>query len=168
MGGGGVMGVDDPCVYAQNLHRQARSQTRERQRQLSVIQLPSASSLMAKTSIHAMLFLRTRPMDDRHATLVVALSNGSIQMYTHHPLAVPPFKASFNAIHMAGDAVTAMTTDPAERYLIVGTSLGYIKTWLICNYWCDLRWLVVLVECWFDVFFTVFRLPNKYTSICPH
>lgn len=77
-------------------------------------------------------------MDERFGTLVVALSNGVIQMYTHHPLAKRAFLASFNAIHMAGDAVTVMTTDPANRYLMVGTSLGYIKMWLVCNFWCEL------------------------------
>lgn len=90
---------------------------------------------MTKTSVHAMLFLESRPMDDRHGTLLVALSTGMIQVFSHHPQA-PGYVESFNAIHMAGDAIISMTTDRANRYLLTGTSLGYIKTWLICNFWC--------------------------------
>lgn len=90
--------------------------------------------MMRQTSVHAMLFLDSRPMDGRYGTLLVSLSTGIIQVFSHHPQG-PGFITSFNGIHMAGDVVISMTTDKANRYLFTGTSLGYIKTWLICNYW---------------------------------
>lgn len=114
--------------------RTARSKSAERNRQLSIVQLPAAASLLRTTAVHAMLFLNSRPMDDEHGTLFVSLSNGMLQMFSHHPQSRGFFEA-FNAVHMAGDVVISMATDEANRYLLTGTSLGYIKTWLICNYW---------------------------------
>lgn len=126
-----------PCNDSANnrMNRsKSASRTVNRNRLISIVQLPAAASVMNKTAVNVMLFLPTRPMDDKHGTLLIALSTGIIQMFTHHPQA-PGYFESFNAIHMAGDSVVSMVTDKADRLLITGTSLGYIKTWLICNFW---------------------------------
>lgn len=89
---------------------------------------------MAQLSVQAMLFLDTRPMARNIGSLLVALSDGNIQIWSHHP-ETTSVKGSFNAIHMAGDQVTAMATDKNNFYLFTGTTYGYVKIWLIADYW---------------------------------
>lgn len=79
-----------------------------------------------------MLSLRARPSTPAHGTIVVALEHGIVQLFSNHNLG--GFIDSFHAIHMAGDCVISMVSDEANRYLITATALGYIKTWLICNF----------------------------------
>lgn len=95
--------------------------------------MPTKSALMQPLAIHSTIFLDTRSMSPDTGTLFVALSNGFIQVYSHHNLG--GYLNVFNAIHMAGDCVTFMQTDKGNNYLFTGHALGYIKTWHIVNYW---------------------------------
>lgn len=100
---------------------------------MSIVQLPASAVRHNKTAVHSMICLTTRPCSPDYGTVFVALENGIIQVFSNHYLG--GYIACFNAIHMAGDCVTSMAVDKTDRYLITGTALGYIKTWLICNYW---------------------------------
>lgn len=84
-------------------------------------------------AVHACWFLKSRPMLPDWGTLFVALSNGVIQVFSHHNLG--GYIDSFNAIHMAGDCVVAIISDEEDRYLFTGTAQGYVKTWMVRNYW---------------------------------
>ncbi|KFB35627.1 AGAP002309-PA-like protein [Anopheles sinensis] len=103
------------------------------QRRLSRIVMPSGLEQMRLLSIQALLFLPTRPMSASFGTLLGSLDNGIVQVWSHHPDG--EFVGQFNAVHMAGDRVLAMTSDAANRFLFTGTALGYIKTWYIENRW---------------------------------
>ncbi|XP_058119109.1 WD repeat-containing protein on Y chromosome [Anopheles ziemanni] len=103
------------------------------QRRLSRIVMPSGLEQMRLLSIQALLFLSTRPMLPSFGTLLGSLDNGIVQVWSHHPEG--GFVGQFNAVHMAGDRVLAMTSDAANRFLFTGTALGYIKTWYIENCW---------------------------------
>lgn len=80
-----------------------------------------------------MLFLTTRPSLPDVGNLFIAIENGRIQVFSDHING--GYIDSFNAIHMAGDCVISMTTDSENRYLMTGTAMGYIKIWLVRNYW---------------------------------
>lgn len=99
---------------------------------LSEVQLPSALLTHSEISVNDMIFLRARKVSPGHGTLVVALSNGIIQFYSHHNLG--NYIDSFNAIHKSGDSVVVLATDEKNEYLFTGTAFGYVKTWLILNY----------------------------------
>ncbi|KAG4072283.1 hypothetical protein HA402_004215 [Bradysia odoriphaga] len=103
-----------------------------RSRRISVVQMPSKLQAFRTETVHAMLFLLTRPSLPKVGNLFVAIENGRIQVFSDH--IAGGFIDSFNAIHMAGDCVISMATDSENRYLITGTAMGYIKTWLVCNY----------------------------------
>lgn len=66
-------------------------------------------------------------------TLCLSLDHGLMQVYSHHNQG--GFIDSFNASHLAGDCVVSCATDRENRYLFTGTVLGYVKTWLVKNYW---------------------------------
>jgi hypothetical protein len=102
-------------------------------RQISLILVPSQAAEMRNLSITAMIFLDIRPMVIGYGTLLTALCDGRVMVWSHHSLG--GYMDAFNAIHMAGDSVVSMTTDKKNKYLFVGTARGYIKTWLIINCW---------------------------------
>jgi hypothetical protein len=58
-------------------------------------------------------------------SLLVAVQNGNIQVWSHHPAG--GYIGSFLAIHAAGDHVVAMATDQDNEYLFTGDSI-YIHT----------------------------------------
>lgn len=137
LGGGPVLNKRSsvtamPTVY--NRTKQLASQLADRQRRLSTVQLPDRTQHAQKIAVHAVLFLRARELHEQRGTLVVALSNGQVQWYTHHPFVAQPYLNEFDAIHMAGDAVTALATDEENHFLVTGTALGYIKTWMVRNF----------------------------------
>lgn len=101
-------------------------------REVSTVALPDTVVEHANRTIEALVFLSTRPMTPKHGTLVIALSDGKIQFYSHHENG--SFLASIDAIHMAGDGCVTLATDQRNEYLFVGTAFGYIKTWYIANY----------------------------------
>lgn len=103
-------------------------------RPISIIQMPLLSDLQRKTSVTATIFLQNRPMDPQYGTLFVAIGNGNILVFSHH-IHSKGYMDFFFAIHMAGDTVMSMDTDPENRLLFVGTTRGYVKTWLISNFW---------------------------------
>lgn len=63
---------------------------------------------------------------------MLSLENGQVQCWSDH--SAGGYKGSFQAIHTAGDYVSAFTTDNDNEYLITGTTVGYIKIWLMANY----------------------------------
>ncbi|CAG9785369.1 unnamed protein product [Diatraea saccharalis] len=63
---------------------------------------------------------------------MLSLENGQVQGWSDHPAG--GYQGSFQAAHAAGDYVSALSTDPDNRYLFTGTTVGYIKVWLMTNY----------------------------------
>ncbi|KAG5673016.1 hypothetical protein PVAND_003094 [Polypedilum vanderplanki] len=80
-----------------------------------------------------MISLNNRPLNVTNGTLLVSLSNGRIQVWSHHHHS-QSYITDFNAIHMTGDVITAMTTDTENCFLFTGSSYGYIKIWMIFNF----------------------------------
>ncbi|RZC00553.1 EF-hand 8 and/or WD40 domain containing protein [Asbolus verrucosus] len=103
-----------------------------KQRRVSTVPMPEQCMPLRRLAIHCMLFLCARTMDPSTGTLLVAMENGTIQVWSHHISG--SFITSFSAIHKAGDYVISMTTDVNNEFLFTGTSVGYIKTWLLKNY----------------------------------
>nr|B0WYR6.2 RecName: Full=WD repeat-containing protein on Y chromosome; Short=WD40 Y [Culex quinquefasciatus] len=100
-----------------------------RQRRLTRIVMPVKAEQLRQLTIHELLFLESRPMHPEVGTLLSSLDTGVIQVYSHH--VDGGFLGSFNAVHMAGDRVVSMTTDPYNKFLFTGSYLGYVKTWLL-------------------------------------
>lgn len=63
---------------------------------------------------------------------MLSLENGQVQAWSDH--SAGGFKGSFQGVHTAGDYVSALATDVRNDYLFCGTTVGYIKTWLMTNY----------------------------------
>lgn len=141
-----------------------------------------------------MLSLNSRPLSAKNGTLLVSLSSGRVQVWSHHHT-VESCITDFNAVHVAGDvskwlidvhlecwswcihfsffflfvhfharrrknktilfstlppplpswrkmSVTAMASDTQNCYLFTGSARGYIKAWMIVNFWyvfnCDI------------------------------
>ncbi|XP_052754696.1 WD repeat-containing protein on Y chromosome-like isoform X2 [Galleria mellonella] len=94
--------------------------------------LPARAQAMRQLAVHAMIFLETRPCTMHDAALMVALENGQVQGWSDHPAG--GFQGSFQGVHTVGDYVSAFATDSANRFLFTGTTVGYIKVWLMTNY----------------------------------
>nr|XP_032514989.1 WD repeat-containing protein on Y chromosome-like [Danaus plexippus plexippus] len=103
-----------------------------RARRVSTVSLPARAQKMRQLAVHATIFLTTRPCHMRVASLMVALENGQVQCWSDHPAG--GLQGSFQGIHTAGDYVSAFATDVANDYLFAGTTVGYIKIWLMTNY----------------------------------
>ncbi|XP_062565514.1 WD repeat-containing protein on Y chromosome [Armigeres subalbatus] len=103
-----------------------------RQRRLTKIVMPATAELLRQLTIHNLLFLEARPQHPEYGTLLASVDTGMIQIYSHHPNG--GYLGSFNAVHMAGDRVIAMTSDPDNTFLFTGSYLGYVKIWLLDNY----------------------------------
>ena len=78
-------------------------------------------------------------------SFLIALSDGTIQLWSHHPK-MTSLMTSFNAIHMAGDQVTAMATDKENFYLFTGSTHGYVKIWVIADYWYVIMSLMIFMS----------------------
>lgn len=63
---------------------------------------------------------------------MLSLENGQVQGWSDH--SAGGYQGSFQAIHTAGDYVSAFATDTNNDYLFTGTTIGYIKVWLMRNY----------------------------------
>lgn len=116
-----------PAFMAQQQKRDAKG------RALSMIPLPMEAAELRHLSVQAALFLTLRLIDPSYGTLFTALSNGKVLVWSHHRLS--GYLEQFNAIHMAGDSVSTLSTEATETYLFTGTMMGYVKTWLLTNYW---------------------------------
>ncbi|XP_030753243.1 WD repeat-containing protein on Y chromosome isoform X2 [Sitophilus oryzae] len=103
-----------------------------RKGRLSTVSLPEECFSLRKLAVHCMLFLSARKSDPQVGTLLVALENGVIQVWNHH--VAGGFITSFWAVHKAGDYIISMTSDDNNEFLFLGTTAGYIKTWLLKNY----------------------------------
>lgn len=95
--------------------------------------MPSKLQIFRTETVHAMIFLTTRPSLPDVGNLFIAIENGRIQVFSDH--IIGGYINSFNAIHMAGDCVISFATDTENRYLMTGTAMGYIKIWLVRNFW---------------------------------
>ncbi|RVE45325.1 hypothetical protein evm_010030 [Chilo suppressalis] len=102
-----------------------------RARRVSCVPLPP-SARVRLLAAHAMLVLAARACHMHAATLMLSLENGQVQGWSEHPAG--GFQGSFQGIHTPGDYVAAMATDPDNQYLFTGTTVGYIKVWLMTNY----------------------------------
>ncbi|CAH0714096.1 unnamed protein product, partial [Brenthis ino] len=103
-----------------------------RARRVSAVALPARARRMRQLAVHAMIFLTTRPCDMHVASLMVALENGQVQCWSDHPAG--GLQGAFQSVHTAGDYVSAFATDVDNEYLFTGTTVGYIKIWLMTNY----------------------------------
>ncbi|XP_063708765.1 WD repeat-containing protein on Y chromosome [Culicoides brevitarsis] len=101
-------------------------------RKISVITLPTLASQVRQMSVQAMVFLESRPFEPNYGTLLTSLDNGKVLVWNHTKFG--GYLKQFNAIHMAGDSVSYMSTGENDTYLFTGTVRGYIKTWLLTNY----------------------------------
>uniref|UniRef100_A0A2A4JIW6 WD repeat-containing protein on Y chromosome n=1 Tax=Heliothis virescens TaxID=7102 RepID=A0A2A4JIW6_HELVI len=101
-------------------------------RRVSTVSMPVRAQNMRHLAVHAMIFLHTRPMQMNVASLLLALENGTVQCWSDH--SAGGYQGSFQVIHMAGDHVSAMTTDINNEFLFTGTTQGYVKVWLLSNY----------------------------------
>nr|XP_023023649.1 WD repeat-containing protein on Y chromosome [Leptinotarsa decemlineata] len=103
-----------------------------RDRRVSTVPMPDECFHLRRPAVHCMIFLNKRKSDPGVGTLLVAFENGVIQVWNHH--VAGGFITSFSAIHKAGDYVISMATDENNEFLFIGTSVGYIKTWLLKSY----------------------------------
>ncbi|KAJ8721737.1 hypothetical protein PYW07_002512 [Mythimna separata] len=101
-------------------------------RRVSAVQMPVRAQSMRHLAVHACIFLHTRPQHVRVASFLLALENGYVQCWSDH--SAGGHQGSFQAIHMAGDYVSAFATDEYNVFLFTGTTMGYIKVWLLINY----------------------------------
>lgn len=108
------------------------SETAQKPRQISVITLPKLATEVRKMSIQSVVFLESRPSSPEYGTLFTSLDNGKVLVWNHNRLG--GYLGQFNAIHMAGDSISFMTTDETDTYLFTGTIRGYLKTWLLTNF----------------------------------
>ncbi|XP_046962208.1 WD repeat-containing protein on Y chromosome [Vanessa cardui] len=113
----------------------AAATEKARARRVSRVTLPARAQRMRQLAVHAAIFLTTRPCAMRVASLMVALENGQVQCWSDHPAG--GIQGSFQGIHTAGDYVSALATDVDNDYLFTGTTVGYIKIWLMTNYLRD-------------------------------
>ncbi|CAH2075872.1 unnamed protein product, partial [Iphiclides podalirius] len=103
-----------------------------RARRVSTVALPAHAQGLRQLAVHAMIFLETRPLSMHVASLMLSLENGQVQCWSDHPAG--GYKGSFQCIHTAGDYVSAFATDLKNDYLFTGTTVGYVKVWLMTNY----------------------------------
>ncbi|XP_013178307.1 PREDICTED: WD repeat-containing protein on Y chromosome-like isoform X2 [Papilio xuthus] len=103
-----------------------------RARRVSTVALPAQAQVLRQLAVHAMIFLETRPMSMHVASMMLSLENGQVQCWSDHPAG--GYKGSFQGIHTAGDYVSAFATDVGNEFLFTGTTVGYIKVWLMTNY----------------------------------
>ncbi|XP_049696249.2 WD repeat-containing protein on Y chromosome [Helicoverpa armigera] len=101
-------------------------------RRVSTVSMPTRAQNMRHLAVHAMIFLHTRPQQMHVASLLLALENGTVQCWSDH--SAGGYQGAFQAIHMAGDYVSSMTTDIANEFLFTATTQGYVKVWLLSNY----------------------------------
>ncbi|KAJ0175384.1 hypothetical protein K1T71_008543 [Dendrolimus kikuchii] len=104
-------------------------------RRVSTVSLPARIQNMRLLAVHACIFLTTRALAMKVASLMISLENGQVQAWSDHPAG--GYQGSFQAIHTAGDYVSAFATDVDNDYLFTGTTIGYIKVWLMKNYLRD-------------------------------
>lgn len=80
----------------------------------------------------ASLFLRARSEALNVGNLIIAIRNGTVQLWCTHK--VPKYVAQFVAVHIDGDYVTSMVSDSKNDYLFTSFNSGYVKTWYIANF----------------------------------
>ena len=86
--------------------------------QVSVIQYPAGEAYLRTLSVHAVVFLKSRSVAPDIGTMLIALENGQVQMWSHHSNG--GFLQAFLAIHMAGDHVKSMHSDDMNEFLFTG------------------------------------------------
>ncbi|XP_017784579.1 PREDICTED: WD repeat-containing protein on Y chromosome [Nicrophorus vespilloides] len=84
-------------------------------------------------AVRCMQFLPSRPMHPKVGSLLVALENGDVQVWSHHISG--SFIGAFQAVHGVGDYVLSMASDSNNEYLFTGSTEGYIKTFLLKGFY---------------------------------
>ena len=160
-----ILNVDRTAGARQVVDSEAAIKKAIARRTCTVTEPPRALN-MRHLAVHAVIFLKTRPQHMRVgqsililtnsyllyydyepfytvgfldipavASLMLALENGQVQCWSDH--SAGGFQGSFQAIHTPGDYVSAFATDDENEFLFTGTTLGYIKVWLLTNYLND-------------------------------
>lgn len=80
----------------------------------------------------ASMFLRNRSDENQAGNLLISTRNGIVQIWCTYK--VPKYVDHFTAVHLDGDYVTAMASDPKNDYLLTSFNSGYVKTWYIANF----------------------------------
>ncbi|KAH9642095.1 hypothetical protein HF086_007215 [Spodoptera exigua] len=97
-----------------------------------IVAEPSCAQNERHLAVHAMIFLCTRPQHMSVACLLLALDNGQIQCWSDH--SAGGYQGSFQVVHTPGDYAVCLATDKNNEFLFAGTTLGYVKVWLMSNY----------------------------------
>ncbi|KAF5307990.1 hypothetical protein FQR65_LT06558 [Abscondita terminalis] len=100
---------------------------------ISAATVPETCMPLRGLAVYSMIFLSSRVMMPGVATLLVAVENGTVQVWSHHPGG--SFITAFQVTHTARDYVTSMATDESNEFLFTGTNTGYIKVWLMIDYY---------------------------------
>ncbi|XP_046383836.1 WD repeat-containing protein on Y chromosome [Ischnura elegans] len=118
------------------------------------IDLPPEQASIKPVVIYNLLFLNARQCLPDVGTLLVSVEGGNIQVWCHcltqgikvkdeknkqdkdkkENVSDYGFLGSFLAVHSAGDYVVTMNTDEDNEFLFTGDSAGYLKVWLLKNY----------------------------------
>ncbi|XP_034826941.1 WD repeat-containing protein on Y chromosome-like [Maniola hyperantus] len=124
--------IRQPSKSGRELIDSSAAMQKARARRVSTVTLPARAQNMRQLASHAMIFLTTRPCHMRVASLIVSLENGQVQCWSDHPAG--GLQGAFQGIHNTGDYVSAFATDIDNDFLFAGTTVGYIKVWLMKNY----------------------------------
>ncbi|KAE8751897.1 hypothetical protein FOCC_FOCC001374 [Frankliniella occidentalis] len=76
---------------------------------------PGSRGAQGPPRVHQLRFLRSRPVSRGVGSLLVALSSGYVQVWSHHP--VGGYLTQFLAVHTVTDYVMSMETDPDCNFL---------------------------------------------------
>lgn len=128
-----------------------------RARKLSVVTVPETLLPSHGLAIRCMIFLCSRPMLPNVGSLLIAVENGHIQVWTHH--ASGGFLTEFNSVHMAGDYAQTMCTDEKNEYLFVGNTR-------FCSIHTHFFYLVVMTTANFIVNFCHRRIEEFILGPC--
>ncbi|XP_045768906.1 WD repeat-containing protein on Y chromosome-like [Maniola jurtina] len=124
--------IKRPSMSGRELIDSSAAMQKARARRVSTVTLPARAQHMRQLAAHAMIFLTTRPCHMHVASLIVSLENGQVQCWSDHPAG--GLQGAFQGIHTTGDYVSAFATDVDNDFLFTGTTVGYIKVWLMKNY----------------------------------
>lgn len=92
--------------------------TKELPKSLNIPLIKKSQNDFRNVSIICMQFLNSRAMDPDIGTLLVSLSNGIIQVWSHH--SAGGFITSFCAVHNNSDYISSITTDESNEFLFTG------------------------------------------------
>nr|XP_021191177.2 WD repeat-containing protein on Y chromosome [Helicoverpa armigera] len=127
-----ALGFRKPSLAARGNVNPLQAVQKATARRVSTVSVPVRAQSMRRLAVQAMLFLETRQQHPRVASLLVSVENGAVQCWSDH--SAGGYQGSFQAIHMAGDYVSSLATDINNEFVFTGTTMGYLKVWLLSNY----------------------------------